>query len=388
MSTFPSPLSSRPTSPSSSPELTRQRRNSLTMGSPEPPRAAPQGSFLPNCEELLRQLKKKFGNVPAEGRDVVNALSIYQQARILSDRQKALDELQTKIVDFCDVAGCQAVGDAIFDRSEEERKRLKKCSPKVSKVAAMVADYTAEWSAIKITDIPTGRPGVYTFTKDNPHTEADSRLAQARVAKKMGVDTNTQSLPEYWIHVGALVRKREPENRFGRCHSCAAAVIHCLIMDPRFDDCMIEHVGSKEHDHHFVLIGRPNANGINDKGLGDQYSWQDCAVIDVWDGNLPSKENDGIHQYVSDALACGYTKGTMKLFAAFTPQDRERHCALAESLLADNKFVPKPVELAERVGRADGTQEVQGVKYRKEGQKWVQDVSAPASAQPPDAAPE
>jgi len=279
---------------------------------------------------------------------VIAALVQYQLNRdgTLQTRQRLLIALQAEIADFQTkepkaYEECEAVCEKLFEKTMKEEQRIKALSPDAWEVQKLVEVWKERWSEIEITDIPdgSGRPGRYKFTESDVYSLSDREVANQSLIETLGESRNRGTSPEYWIRLGHLVMLRE--KKYGRCLNCASAVIHSLITDPHYNDFLIEHVAAPESDHHFVLIGRPNADGRTENGLEDKYAWQHCAVIDVWDGNLPSSAKDGVHQYVKKASDCGYAQKKMQLFAAFRPDQRREHLQLISDLYDDPRFTPR-----------------------------------------------
>jgi hypothetical protein len=183
----------------------------------------------------------------------------------------------------------------------------------------------AVWTEIEITDKPTGVPGKYNFTEGNSFSEGDRNSALAM----LGVEHNPEQNPKYWLALGKLVQTEKLGKYYGRCFSCAAAVIYSLVMDEEYDGLMIEHIGAVRYDHHLVLVGRANANGTDGTGLnGKQAAWGDAVVIDVWQGNLA-----GDFEYVFLPKDSEYVHGEeQRWFCAFPPEKRGEHRAYAQSV--------------------------------------------------------
>ncbi|WP_182869953.1 hypothetical protein [Stieleria mannarensis] len=170
---------------------------------------------------------------------------------------------------------------------------------------------------IQITDLPSGVPGQYTFTPENIHSEGDRNKALAR----LGPTKNPQDDLLYWLILGKLVTTPKLGSYYGRCFSCAAAVIKCLVSDEDFDDLVIEHVGSIAYDHHLIILGRENADGSTAWGLERQDHWGDALVIDVWQGN-----HSGTFQYLYEPREYDYTNGQkLRWFCSYDPAKRAEH---------------------------------------------------------------
>ena len=167
---------------------------------------------------------------------------------------------------------------------------------------------------IEITDLPSGVPGSYTFTKENVHSEGDRNAALA----KLGPIKNPQYAPDYWLILGKLVLTSKLGKYYGRCFSCAAAVIASIVNEPELDHLVVEHVGSIAYDHHLIIVGRENANGLDDSGLnGQMHHWGNAFIIDVWQGN-----HSGNYQYVALPRQCDYVNGQQLRFFAGYPTNR------------------------------------------------------------------
>ena len=387
MSSFSSPVSSAASSPASSPASSREttpqpspqlrRKNSLSSLDSTPALVVKHRGYLAENTNFREDLAKLSPVTSKRAQQLMDALSAYQERRksnaTLAERMRLLVGLQGAIVRFEEkepenYARCKIVCDKLFDKTLREEERLKDCAGPVDRVRAQVQRWADEWSQIEVTDIPTGRMrGEYTFTDKDVYSLSD----RAQASQSMGTTPNKESTPEFWLRLGHLVNMRT--EKYGRCLNCAAAVIHTLIMDHHFEGRLIEHVGSVDHDHHFVLIGRPNADGRTSNGLENHAAWSDCAVIDVWDANLPG--SGGVHQYVKDAGSCRYTQGKMKLFAAFPANERDQHVRLISDLYDDGNFVPiTDIRPEDRGGGMEAVQKFapgEGMESRKEGTKWV-----------------
>lgn len=177
---------------------------------------------------------------------------------------------------------------------------------------------------IEITDLPNGGAGQYYFTDTNTYSEAD-RTQASMTLRQTGVMGNaTQRNPKYWLLLGKLVTTPRMNRHYGRCLSCAAAVIKELVEDPVYDDLIIEHVGSVKYDHHLVLVGRQNSDGRTNAGLADRANWGEGIVLDVWQGNLRPPQR----KYVYNVANCKYaSEGELKYYCAFTPEQRAEHRA-------------------------------------------------------------
>ncbi len=191
---------------------------------------------------------------------------------------------------------------------------------------AAIASHNAEWSPIVITDEPTGVPGQYHFTAANMFSEGDRNLAVQATG-----GAHVQNNPDYWLDLGIRVITPQADTHcYGRCFSCAAAVIYTLVRDARFDDYTIEHIGSIAFDHHLVLVGRSNADGVSEAGLNaghSQWKWTG-VIIDVWQENIAHTTNFG-----SLAHQNRYAGGNLRWFCAYSTAGRAGHRATANGLV-------------------------------------------------------
>jgi hypothetical protein len=219
----------------------------------------------------------------------------------------------------------------LYDQSlveESKKQSLKK----------HVAALTSDWASVNVTDIPIkGNPGKYTFTPENAISESDRTLALIH----LGFGRNKETTPEYWLTLGYLMHKRT--EKYGRCFSCAAYAIFCLVAAPELDDILIEHVGAKNFDHHLLLLDRTNADGSSNAGLNSHELWQDAYVIDVWQGNLDAADQLP-RAYLQSAKDHRYAKSDLKLFATFPPSKRIEHRRFAQRL-SDTDLMPKNIVL-------------------------------------------
>ncbi|MCP1445889.1 hypothetical protein J3D54_005021 [Pseudomonas sp. GGS8] len=146
-----------------------------------------------------------------------------------------------------------------------------------SALLVQISRHQAEWSKIAITDLPTGKHGVYKYTDDNKYADVPRGAVSGLLKREPKIDEQGLRAPEFWALFGAIVM-RAPK-KFGRCLHCSAAVVHSLVFDPFFDNCEIAVMGSTEYDHYFVCVG--SSMGKIRTGLG--------IAIDVWDSNNPAK---------------------------------------------------------------------------------------------------
>lgn len=232
-------------------------------------------------------------------------------------------------------------------------------------IRAKIGPHINTWRTIEITDQPTGVPGQYNFTVGNHYAEADRNQANLDTNE---VQDNKQNHPNYWLRLGRRVVTAQVDNkRYGRCFSCAAAVIYSLVTDPSFDEYMIEHVGAIEYDHHLVLLDRANATGNSSNGLNDQRaSWMSTAVvIDVWQGNLNGNTN-----YVDIAAGNQYAQANLRWFCAFPPNQRAADRAFAGGLPVPQRNVVNLDRIQEvRQAREQGIGEA--TRNRKVDGRWV-----------------
>jgi hypothetical protein len=165
--------------------------------------------------------------------------------------------------------------------------------------------------SIFVCDIPTGVQGVYLTEKSTTGLVDNSKINIARTDRQGG-----------WLNLGRGVLT----NRMGKCWSCAAAVIHKLVTDPRFDAVRIESIGASGYDHHFVVINRDSATTV-----ADMSTWnKDAILIDAWQANLtgwtmadPSKSKKAQLAYLG-GVDFPY-KSVVRFFCAFEPADRVQH---------------------------------------------------------------
>jgi len=217
--------------------------------------------------------------------------------------------------------------------------------------------------AIEITDQPTGAAGQYAFTDGNAYSEGDRNLAIGETPEGGG---KKQNEPRYWLRLGRRVLTAQQDGKcYGRCFSCAAAVIYTLVTDPAFDKLLIEHVGSIGYDHHLVLVGRPNATDTAGTGLSDRESWMTKTVaVDVWQGNL-----NGNDDFISLASMNVYAAANLKFYCAYAVSTRS----------ADRQFaltLPPPVRGAIKSGireQAQAALRSQGAETRqvKVDGRWI-----------------
>lgn len=194
---------------------------------------------------------------------------------------------------------------------------------------------------IEITDIPTGVPKEYRFTDTNSFAESD-RTQAALILGQAG--RHRQYNPKYWLALGKLVTTPRVGRHYGRCLSCASAVIKVLVEDPVYDDLMIEHIGSPNWDHHMVLVGRGNADGTTANGLMEKGNWGEGIILDVWQGNLSPSG----FKYVYTQANCKYVSKDLKLFCAFTPDKRAEHRAYLAGVPAVHTQNQAPTFLVQR----------------------------------------
>jgi hypothetical protein len=217
---------------------------------------------------------------------------------------------------------------------------------------------------IEITDRPTDRAGEYNFTPGNVYSEGDRNLASADTTE---VSSNKQFEPKYWLRLGRrVVTPQQDGKSYGRCFSCAAAVIYEMVTDPAFDDCMIEHVGAEGYDHHLILLDRCNANGTDNTGLNNaRLTWMgSAAIVDVWQGNLNGNTN-----YVEMAVDNRYAQSNLRWFCAFPPTRRAQDRVFAAGLLAPERKAAK-LDMVAEARRAIQDQGEQS-RNRKVDGKWV-----------------
>ena len=140
--------------------------------------------------------------------------------------------------------------------------------------------HTEAWNRIEVTDIPTGRFGVYNHSPNDDKVNGQKGAASAQVLGKKieGITKdNMTSRPEYWVSLGRMVFVYDA----ARCFGCAAAAIYTYCYENRQPNLWLEIVGSSQFDHHFVVVGRENVD------ITDVENWGDSAfVIDVWESNL------------------------------------------------------------------------------------------------------
>ncbi|WP_223487437.1 hypothetical protein [Pseudomonas sp. A-RE-19] len=146
-----------------------------------------------------------------------------------------------------------------------------------SALLVQISRHQAEWSKIAITDLPTGKHGVYKYTDDNKYADIPRGVVSGLLKREPIIDKQGLRAPEFWALFGAIVM-RAPK-KFGRCLHCSAAVVHSLVFDQFFDNYEIAVMGSTEYDHYFVCVG--SSLGVIQTGLG--------IAIDVWDSNNPAK---------------------------------------------------------------------------------------------------
>lgn len=171
---------------------------------------------------------------------------------------------------------------------------------------------------IFICDIPTGTRGVY-LTERSTGALADN--AKVNIAKI--------SNPDGWLNLGRSVLT----NRMGKCWSCAAAVIHKIVTDSRFNSVRVESIGAKDYDHHFVVINRDPGTDV--KNIS---TWNDGAIlIDAWQANLNNWVDVSPGQAKETKLC--YAKGDdfpykseIKFFCAFEVHDRPQHRVTAKEV--------------------------------------------------------
>ncbi|MBL8631940.1 MAG: hypothetical protein JNM40_01865 [Myxococcales bacterium] len=217
---------------------------------------------------------------------------------------------------------------------------------------------------IEITDQPTGQAGVYTFTPGNVYSEGDRNLANTDTTE---VNANKQFEPKYWLRLGRRVITPQQDGKsYGRCFSCAGAVIYKMVMDPAFDEYMIEHVGAEDYDHHLVLLDRPNANGTDDTGLNNMRTvWMGtAAVVDVWQGNLNNNTN-----YVQIAVEHQYAQSNLRWFCAFPPNRRVQDRQFASGLQAPQRNVQR-LDIVQNARQAIQDQGEQTRNVRRADGKW------------------
>ncbi|MDI1443675.1 hypothetical protein [Polyangium sp. 6x1] len=234
-------------------------------------------------------------------------------------------------------------------------------------ITTALAPHVATLKNIEITDRPTGVPGAYDFTAGNVFAEQDRNHANIDTTE---VRENKQYEPKLWLRLGRRVVTPQTDGKgYGRCFSCAAAAIYKMVMDPAFDDYMIEHVGAEDYDHHLVLVDRPSATGVNGNGLNDgKAAWlSSAAAIDVWQGNL-----NGNTKYASIASDNVYVAGsTLKWFCAFPPSRRALDREFANGLRAPQR---NPVDMGQIQRAREALQNAPGPKTRNRkglDGKWI-----------------
>lgn len=232
-------------------------------------------------------------------------------------------------------------------------------------VRGKVAIHANLWQNIEITDRPTGVPGQYNFTAGNHYSEQDRNQANLDTNE---AHVNKQNHPKYWLRLGRRVITPQADGTsYGRCFSCAAAVIYEMVMDPGFDEYMIEHVGAEDYDHHLVLIDRANATGNDSAGLNHRRpDWMSTtAVVDVWQGNLNNNTN-----YVTIAADNMYALSPLKWFCAFPPNRRVQDRVFATALQAPQRNVVNQNHIQQaRAALQDGPGPA--TRNRKVGGRWI-----------------
>jgi hypothetical protein len=156
---------------------------------------------------------------------------------------------------------------------------------------------------------------------------------------------------------------------YGRCFSCAAAVIYTLMMDPAFDEYLFEHVGAISYDHHLVLLGRPNAAGVKGEGLDDRKAWATkTVVVDVWQGNL-----NGNDDFVSLASMNTYAAARLRFFCAYPVRTRSADREFAARLPVVARGVIKQ-GIRERAQAAVRNQGAQTRQIKVDGSWQVEEL--------------
>jgi hypothetical protein len=288
---------------------------------------------------------------------------IVAHPREFGKRGSLVGQLVYQIERRAQALGISVVYEAGWFRMLTVRHNVQMWTP-LRDLRAALAGHNADW-LIRVTDIPVG-PGLYNHTPEDRYALEDRATALA----ELGPTLHPQNDPRFWLRLGRhVMTARADTHRYGRCYSCASAVIHTLVADAAFNDYMIEHVASTNYDHHLVLVGRSNANGVSNAGLADgwdQWKWS-AVIVDAWQANIPPATTN----FASLAHQNQYAQSPLTWYCAYTPANRAADRAFAAALGPVVRVAPQPamVAAARLAQQADGPP-----RYRKEGGRWVLDV--------------
>ncbi|MCX6599616.1 MAG: hypothetical protein NTV70_24950 [Acidobacteria bacterium] len=261
-----------------------------------------------------------------------------------------------------------ALGASVMAEAREFRRVTLTSAPQLwtplVELTPLIAVHNANWSNIEVTDLPTGVPGEYNFSAGNVFSEGDRNVA----IQEMGHGAEVQLNKQYWLRLGLKVLTPQSNGiRYGRCFSCAAAVIYSLVRDQTFDDYTIEHIGSTDFDHHLILVGRSNANGVSEAGLADgwdQWKWTG-VIIDVWQARL-----NGNADYGTLAHQNRYAGGHLRWFCVYSTGTRAVDRNFTTRLVAPVRGEIVRLDIAEEAREALQNQG-HATRNRKVDRRWI-----------------
>jgi hypothetical protein len=291
----------------------------------------------------LRRLEAALLAVQTNAGDTVRLKYLYKRLYRWMEENPAefrtRGALATKLAYQIEQRAGKINANIIVEQAEFTRVRGLRGAPvwtPLPELTPAIQAHVAAWGAISITDVPQAGGG-YAYTAGNAFSEADRNGAIA----EEGNHPNIQLRSNYWIRLGKRVMTPQLDGIcYGRCFSCAAAVIYELVRDPAFDDYMIEHVGATANDHHLVVVGRKTATGVDASRLNINLpDWQSTSiVIDVWEANLPPI---GVMFMIATANAYA-PGGNLRWFCAYPPENRLADRGFANGLPVTARYAIVP----------------------------------------------